>query len=196
MRDEELKPEIRRVYEANFSVYGARKAWRQLRREGIDVARCTVERLMAEMGRQGARRGKKRRTTTPDPQAAQPADLVKRRFSASGPDQLWLAERQRGSSARCQGDRGRRFVCPAPRRGVRSSSGAARRRVRAMARTQGHHQHEALKHRHKHYHVTHYLHKGENWGHLLSTHTHEHNHLALDHVHVPHRHRSGWRWAG
>jgi hypothetical protein len=66
------------------------------------------------------------------------------------------------------------------------------RRVRAeevndMARERGHHQHEALKHRHKHYHVTHYLHKGENWGHLLSTHAHEHNHPALEHVHMPHR---------
>src|SRR6266568_9287078 len=56
-----------------------------------------------------------------------------------------------------------------------------------MAKEQGHHQHEALKHRHKHYHVTHYLHQGENWGHLLSTHTHEHNHPALEHVHIPHR---------
>src|SRR2546426_6100519 len=52
---------------------------------------------------------------------------------------------------------------------------------------QGHHQHDALKHRHKHYHVTHYLHQGENWGHLLSTHVHEHNHPALEHVHIPHR---------
>ena len=61
------------------------------------------------------------------------------------------------------------------------------RKVRAMGRTQGHHEHEALKHRHKHYHVTHYLHQGENWGHLLSTHTHDHNHPALDHVHIPHQ---------
>ncbi len=56
-----------------------------------------------------------------------------------------------------------------------------------MAREQGHHQHEALIHRHKHYHVTHYLHQGENWGHHLSTHVHEHNHAALEHVHIPHR---------
>ena len=56
-----------------------------------------------------------------------------------------------------------------------------------MAAAQGHHQHEALKHRHKHYHVTHYLHQGENWGHLLATHSHDHNHPALEHVHIPHR---------
>ena len=56
-----------------------------------------------------------------------------------------------------------------------------------MARERGHHQHDALKHRQKHYHVTHYLHQGENWGHLLSTHTHDHNHPELDHVHIPHR---------
>jgi hypothetical protein len=55
-----------------------------------------------------------------------------------------------------------------------------------MAKSKGHHEHEAIKHRHKHYHVTHYLHRGENWGHLTSTHTHEHNHAALDHVHIPH----------
>src|SRR6266542_3700883 len=60
-----------------------------------------------------------------------------------------------------------------------------------MAREQGHHQHEALKHRHKHYHVTHYLHQGENWGHLLSTHAHEHNHPALEHVNEHPAHRFG-----
>jgi len=92
LRDGKLKEAIRQVYEANYSVYGARKVWRQLRREHVAVARCTVERLMAEMGLEGARRGKKRRTTTPDPQAARPGDLVKRRFAASGPDELWLAD--------------------------------------------------------------------------------------------------------
>jgi hypothetical protein len=56
-----------------------------------------------------------------------------------------------------------------------------------MAREERHHEHEALKHGHKHYHVTHYLHRGENWGHLLSAHAHEHNHPALEHVHIPHR---------
>jgi hypothetical protein len=58
--------------------------------------------------------------------------------------------------------------------------------VSTMARAQGHHQHDAVKHRHKHFHITHYLHRGENWGHLQSNHTHEHNHPALDHVHIPH----------
>lgn len=78
LRDEELKVQIRRVFEANYSVYGARKVWRQLNREDIAVARCTVERLMVQMGLQGARRGRKRRTTTSDPSAARPADLVDR----------------------------------------------------------------------------------------------------------------------
>jgi putative transposase len=65
LRDAKLKPEIRRVHEENFGVYGAEKVWRQLLREGIAVARCTVERLMAELGLRGAVRGKTRRTTTP-----------------------------------------------------------------------------------------------------------------------------------
>jgi len=68
-----------------------------------------------------------------------------------------------------------------------SARAGSERGVSAVARAQGHHQHDALKHRHKHFHVTHYLHRGENWGHLLSTHMHEHNHPALDHVHIPHR---------
>ena len=76
LRDTELKAQIARVHAANFGVHGARKVWRQLNREGIRVARCTVQRLMRELGVQGARRGKFKRTTTPDPQAARPADLV------------------------------------------------------------------------------------------------------------------------
>jgi putative transposase len=91
-RDEELKVEIRRVYDDNFGVYGARKVWRQLHREGICVARCTVERLMRELGLQGVRRGKTRRTTTPDATAPRPADLVDRDFSATRPNQLWVAD--------------------------------------------------------------------------------------------------------
>jgi putative transposase len=71
LRDAKLKAEIRRVHAENFGVYGARKVWRQLHREGIVVARCTVERLMRELGLEGVRRGKSRRTTTmrppPDP---------------------------------------------------------------------------------------------------------------------------------
>ena len=81
-RDEELKAEIARVHAEHFGVYGARKVWRQLHREGIAVARCTVERLMGELHLEGVRRGKSRRTTTPDATAARPADLVERDFSA------------------------------------------------------------------------------------------------------------------
>jgi putative transposase len=92
LRDEKLKAEIARVHAEHFGVYGARKVWRQLHREGITVARCTVERLMGELGLQGVRRGKPRRTTTPDTSAARPADLVERDFSATRPNQLWVAD--------------------------------------------------------------------------------------------------------
>jgi putative transposase len=92
LRDEKLKVDIRRVHEENFGVYGARKVWRQLHREGIAVARCTVERLMGELHLQGVRRGKTRRTTTPDETTARPADLVERNFSATRPNQLWVAD--------------------------------------------------------------------------------------------------------
>ena len=92
LRDEKLKAQVARVHAEHFGVYGARKVWRQLHREGITVARCTVERLMGELGLQGVRRGKPRRTTTPDTSAARPADLVKRDFSATRPNQLWVAD--------------------------------------------------------------------------------------------------------
>jgi len=92
IRDAELKPEIRRVHAANFGVYGARKVWHQLNREGVTVARCTVERLMRELGLQGVRRGKFKRTTIPDQSAPRPADLVNRDFSATTPNQLWVAD--------------------------------------------------------------------------------------------------------
>jgi transposase InsO family protein len=92
VRDAVLKAEIARVHADNFGVYGARKVWRQLRREGISVARCTVERLMRELHLEGVRRGKPRRTTTPGTAAAGPADLVKRDFSAGRPNQLWVAD--------------------------------------------------------------------------------------------------------
>lgn len=92
-RDAFLRPEIQRVWDDNFQVYGARKVWHQLNREEILVARCTVERLMRSMGLQGAVRGKKyKKTTVPDDSAARPADLVKRDFTASGPNQLWIAD--------------------------------------------------------------------------------------------------------
>jgi putative transposase len=92
IRDDELKAQIGRVHAANYGVYGARKVWLALNREGIDVARCTVERLMAELGLSGAVRGKARRTTIADPAAARPADLVQRRFGPPAPNRLWVAD--------------------------------------------------------------------------------------------------------
>jgi putative transposase len=92
VRDAQLKAEIARVHAEHFGVYGARKVWRQLHREGIAVARCTVERLMRELGLEGVRRGKGRRTTTPDETTARPADLVDRHFAAPRPNQLWVAD--------------------------------------------------------------------------------------------------------
>jgi putative transposase len=92
LRDGELKLKIQRVFDQNFGVYGAEKVWAQLRREGICVARCTVERLMRALGLRGAVRAKGRRTTTPDTTAPRPADLVERRFSAPAPDLLWVAD--------------------------------------------------------------------------------------------------------
>ena len=91
-RDRELRGDIRRVWKANFEVYGARKIWRQLGREGIDVARCTVERLLRGMGLQGAVRGKKWKTTITDDGAMRPADLVDRDFTATRPNELWVAD--------------------------------------------------------------------------------------------------------
>ena len=91
-RDEQLKPEISRVHTDNYGVYGARKIWLQLNREGTPVARCTVERLMRELGLAGARRGKRVRTTVPGPAAARPADLVRRQFSPAAPDRLRVAD--------------------------------------------------------------------------------------------------------
>jgi transposase InsO family protein len=92
MRDEGLKPEIERVHRDNFGVYGARKVWLQLGREGIPVARCTVARLMRSLELQGIRRGAFKVTTTSDGNALRPADLVERDFRASRPNQLWVAD--------------------------------------------------------------------------------------------------------
>jgi putative transposase len=92
VRDEQLKAAISRVHQDNYGVYGARKVWLALNREGTSVARCTVERLMRELGLAGARRGKRTRTTVADPAAARPADLVRRRFSPPAPDRLWVAD--------------------------------------------------------------------------------------------------------
>jgi putative transposase len=91
-RDAVLMAEIRRVYEANFRVYGVRKVWRQLARAGIVTARCTVARLMRAMGLQGVVRGKKLRTTVPDPASACPLDRVNRQFKADRPNRLWVAD--------------------------------------------------------------------------------------------------------
>jgi transposase InsO family protein len=91
-RDAKLRLEIRRVHKKNFGVYGARKVWRQLRREKIEVARCTVERLMREMGLRGAVRGRTFKTTIPDEFAALPLDRVDRDFRATRPNQFWVAD--------------------------------------------------------------------------------------------------------
>jgi putative transposase len=91
-RDDVLAHEVRRVWQANMQVYGVRKVWRQLHREGLEVARCTVGRLMRRQGLQGAVRGKKLRTTVPDPAAACPSDKVQRMFCAERPNQLWVSD--------------------------------------------------------------------------------------------------------
>ena len=84
-RDVALKPEVRRVFEENFGVYGVRKVWRQLKREGHDVARCTVARLMRSVGLQGVVRGKPVKTTISDSKAPCPLDRVNRQFRAERP---------------------------------------------------------------------------------------------------------------
>ncbi|MGQ9411411.1 IS3 family transposase [Mycolicibacterium gilvum] len=92
VRDEALKAHVNRVHGANYGVYGARKVWLALNREGIGVARCTVERLMAELGLRGAVRGKAIATTIADAGAVRPADLVGRRFGPVAPNRLWVAD--------------------------------------------------------------------------------------------------------
>jgi transposase InsO family protein len=91
-RDQALKPEVTRVFAENFAVYGVRKVWRQMRREGFDVARCTVERLMHDMGLQGVIRGKPVRTTISDKAAPCPLDHVNRQFHAPTPNRLWVSD--------------------------------------------------------------------------------------------------------
>jgi putative transposase len=92
IREDQIIPEIQRVWHANWQVYGADKVWLQMNREGIRVARCTVERLMKRLGLQGARRGKKVRTTVPDVSAPCPLDRVNRVFKAERPNQLWVSD--------------------------------------------------------------------------------------------------------
>lgn len=92
-RDEHLQREIERVWHATRSVYGARQVWRQLRRDGVPVARCTVERLIRRAGLQGVVRGRRVRTTIPaDLARERPRDLVERSFQAERPNQLWVAD--------------------------------------------------------------------------------------------------------
>jgi transposase InsO family protein len=91
-RDIELNQEIRRVFAANFGVYGVHKVWRQMQREGIDVARCTVARLMRQMGLQGVVRGKSIKTTVSDAAAPCPRDRVNRQFTAPRPNALWVSD--------------------------------------------------------------------------------------------------------
>lgn len=92
MRDEWLLDHIRRVYDENYGVYGARKVWKQLLRERIPAAKCTVERLMRREGLVGVRRGRKCRTTRPDEGAVRPPDLVDRTFAVERPNRLWVAD--------------------------------------------------------------------------------------------------------
>ena len=91
-RDELLMPHIERVWHANMQVYGAEKVWKQMNREDIAVARCTVERLMGRLGLHGVRRGKTVRTTVPDASASCPLDRVNRQFTADCPNQLWVSD--------------------------------------------------------------------------------------------------------
>ncbi len=91
-RDAVLQDAIARIYRDNHEVYGVRKLWRQLQRDGITVARCTVERLMRVTGLQGVVRGHRVRTTRPDESAELSGDLVQRQFTAAQPNQLWVAD--------------------------------------------------------------------------------------------------------
>jgi putative transposase len=92
VRDEELMQMIDKIYRNNFAVYGARKVWWQLRRDGVDVGRCRVERLMRRMGLAGVVRGKTVRPTVQDKHGVRAADLVKRQFTAGAPNRLWVAD--------------------------------------------------------------------------------------------------------
>jgi putative transposase len=93
VEDERLLEKIRETHKANYLAYGYRRMWKALRRAGETAPRCRVQRLMAANGIVGAkRRGKPWRTTTPDPDATRPRDLVKRNFTADAPDRLWLGD--------------------------------------------------------------------------------------------------------
>jgi putative transposase len=92
LRDEQLMPLITEIHADSAGTYGVRRITRALRRLGVEVARCTVERLMRELGIEGVIRGQRRRTTVPEPVAPRPPDLVDRDFTAARPNQLWLAD--------------------------------------------------------------------------------------------------------
>jgi putative transposase len=92
VRDTELTVTIAQIHEANYDVYGARKIWHELQRQGVEVARCTVERLMRQAGLRGLLRDKSPRTTRAAPETGRPGDLVKRNFTAEQPNQLWVAD--------------------------------------------------------------------------------------------------------
>jgi transposase InsO family protein len=91
-RDEGLKPEVMRVFAENLGIYGVRKVWRQTQGEGFDVARCSVERLMRDLGLQGVIRGRPVRTTISDKAAPRPLDHVNRHFHAPAPNRLWISD--------------------------------------------------------------------------------------------------------
>ena len=91
-RDQALRPVIRRVFADNYGVYGVRKIWQQMRREGYDIARCTVARLMRDMGLRGVIRGKSQRTTVSNKTDVCPLDLVNRQFKAPAPNVLWVSD--------------------------------------------------------------------------------------------------------
>jgi len=125
-RDDQLITDIQRVWQDNHGVYGAAKVWRQLNREGISVARCTVERLMRAHGLQGVRRGKRVRTTVPDGAADRPLDRVNRQFHADRPNQLWVSDFT--SHRRLAGQRVHDHRLRAGRAGTGSVRPPARRR--------------------------------------------------------------------
>jgi transposase InsO family protein len=99
-RDERLCGHIQRVWDENLQVYGSDKVWRQLRREGVEVARCTVGRLMRRLGLKGVRRGQPVKTTASNPEAAGPEDRVSRQFTAERPNALWVSDFTCVSTAR------------------------------------------------------------------------------------------------
>ncbi|MFK4100723.1 IS3 family transposase [Streptomyces sp. NPDC019531] len=92
LRDEQLMPVIEEIHAESGGTYGARRITRALRRKGVEVARCTVERLMAELGLEGVIRGRRRDTMIPEPSARRPPDPVDRNFTTARPDQLWVAD--------------------------------------------------------------------------------------------------------